>query len=72
MKSFGSIQDGMYWFLNNDADQCLPLILADNGYDVWIANTRGTRFSRRHVSLDPNGPVYLLFFYYLLFPILVL
>lgn len=46
----------MTWLLN-PANQSLALILADNGYDVWIANTRGTRFSRRHVSLDSSNPV---------------
>ncbi|XP_017245887.1 triacylglycerol lipase 2 [Daucus carota subsp. sativus] len=51
----GVLVDGMTWLLNS-ADQSLALILADNGYDVWIANTRGTRFSRRHVSLDPSNP----------------
>ncbi|KAL8132524.1 hypothetical protein AgCh_008132 [Apium graveolens] len=51
----GVLVDGMTWLLNS-ADQSLALILADNGYDVWISNTRGTRFSRRHVSLDPSNP----------------
>lgn len=48
----GVLVDGMTWLLNSP-NQNLPLILADNGYDVWIANTRGTRFSRRHTSLSP-------------------
>lgn len=51
------VQDGMTWFLN-PPEQNLPMILADNGFDVWIANTRGTRFSRRHTNLDPDKPVF--------------
>ncbi|KAK9682316.1 hypothetical protein RND81_10G064900 [Saponaria officinalis] len=53
----GVLVDGSTWFLNVP-DQNLPFILADNGFDVWIANTRGTRFSRKHVKLDPTHPAY--------------
>ncbi|GAB4847960.1 hypothetical protein Ancab_027022 [Ancistrocladus abbreviatus] len=44
--------------LLNPPDQNLPMILADSGFDVWIANTRGTRFSRNHLFLDPSNRVY--------------
>ncbi|KAJ4972828.1 hypothetical protein NE237_006002 [Protea cynaroides] len=47
----GVFMDGVTWLLNSP-QQSLPFILADTGFDVWIANTRGTRFSRQHVSLD--------------------
>ncbi|KAG8642237.1 triacylglycerol lipase 2 [Manihot esculenta] len=53
----GLFSDGATW-LSNSPDESLAFILADNGYDVWIANTRGSRFSRGHTSLTPNDPAY--------------
>ncbi|XP_042494016.1 triacylglycerol lipase 2 [Macadamia integrifolia] len=47
----------MTWFLNSP-QQSLGFILADSGFDVWIANTRGTRFSRQHATLDASKPEY--------------
>ncbi|CAK7325127.1 unnamed protein product [Dovyalis caffra] len=49
----GVLVDGMTW-LQNQPEQNLPTILADQGFDVWISNTRGTKFSSRHTSLHPN------------------
>jgi hypothetical protein len=46
----------MSWLLASP-EESLPFILADRGFDVWIANNRGTRWSRRHVSLDPSSRV---------------
>ncbi|XP_055803653.1 triacylglycerol lipase 2-like [Solanum dulcamara] len=51
----GILVDGVTWVMNS-AEQSLPMILADSGFDVWIANTRGTRYSLRHLNLHPyNG-----------------
>ncbi|XP_008802257.2 triacylglycerol lipase 2 [Phoenix dactylifera] len=53
----GVLMDGVTWVLNSP-EESLAYILADNGFDVWIANTRGTKWSRRHVSLTPSNPAY--------------
>ncbi|XP_022148781.1 triacylglycerol lipase 1-like isoform X2 [Momordica charantia] len=44
---------GDAWFLNS-AEQSLGFILAENGFDVWIGNVRGTRWSHGHISLSEH------------------
>jgi len=30
-------------------------VLAEEGYDVWLGNFRGSRYSREHIVLDPDS-----------------
>ncbi|KAL6177314.1 hypothetical protein ACLB2K_048840 [Fragaria x ananassa] len=51
------LTDAASWLLN-PRNQALAFILADKGFDVWLANTRGTESSRGHKSLCASDPAY--------------
>lgn len=53
----GLFQGGDTWFLNS-REQSLGFILADSGFDVWVGNVRGTRWSHGHVSLSEHSKAF--------------
>ncbi|KAL4185025.1 hypothetical protein AMTRI_Chr10g3950 [Amborella trichopoda] len=53
----GILVDGVSWLIS-PPEESLPLILADSGFDVWISNTRGTRWSRGHTTLNDTDKAF--------------
>ncbi|KAG8640552.1 triacylglycerol lipase 2 isoform X1 [Manihot esculenta] len=53
----GILMDGAVWVML-PTDKALAFLLADDGFDVWVANTRGTESSSLHSSLSPDDPAF--------------
>ena len=51
----GFLTDSIAWFHVSDWDRAaLPVLLFQEGFDVWLGNNRGTRHSRKHANLDAD------------------
>jgi len=55
----------LYFYMFVDpASNAIPLRLYDDGFDVWFANNRGTRYSTKHDTYDYKSKEYWDFTWY--------
>ncbi|ODV85153.1 hypothetical protein CANARDRAFT_199050 [[Candida] arabinofermentans NRRL YB-2248] len=52
----GLLMSSEIWVLMNDKDLNLPFRLCEMGYDVFLGNNRGNKYSNKHVSLSTSDP----------------
>lgn len=52
----GLLMNSEIWVCNVDPRQSLPFMLAEMGYDVWLGNNRGNKYSKKHISRRPDDP----------------
>lgn len=45
-------------FISGGLNRSIVYLLADNGYDVWVPNSRGGMYSRKHTKYTTKDPEY--------------
>lgn len=50
----GFLMSSEIWVCNLEEYQNLPLLLVNLGYDVWLGNARGNKYSQNHLKLKAN------------------
>jgi len=50
----GLVDSSDGWFSNINEKNCIPFILANLGFDIWLGNSRGNKHSKHNINLSPK------------------
>ncbi|OTA61508.1 alpha/beta-hydrolase [Hypoxylon sp. EC38] len=51
----GLLMNSEVWVCLTDPQRCLPFVLVDKGFDVWLGNNRGNKYSKKSINYPPTS-----------------
>ncbi|KAK0717129.1 Alpha/Beta hydrolase protein [Lasiosphaeria miniovina] len=51
----GLLMNSEVWVCLTDEQRALPFVLVDHGFDVWLGNNRGNKYSKKSIKCSPTS-----------------